>query len=603
MQSIISATGSVRRPYSVPVWLIIFLSWSMAILWMVGGALRDNDQASYISGALQLLSGEQSIWHARLYNYDKQFGSYWLLTAVIAAAGTVHAILATNAAQAAMLCVTGGIMCAVTRFRTRPLALTLPFVLSPVVVLSGPFVGTSMLSLIFLLLAFAAAQRAKLRSIGAGCVLVAIAACCRGDAILAVPALILHTNARQALARLAIKPVVYLTVLAALMPPLVGRLLEAQHGSDFAGLVLRPAVVVAFLVFGLGLGVTLLLPINVVAYSLVARRKPKWAAYYYLHALAPLPPFLFYVAQLYTPRYLFPTLASLLFAVCDRRTAVILRWMTRGSGKIVSAALIVAVVLPWFIGLRMPTLALARPTLGLADTFPSAKGHFPMGGYLAYIIQTRRAGFVLDHNEKIFLAAEQADFRPCQGVVPLLTTPMVSFLALALRQRGVATREVGDTDPLACGYAYADIRSLIRAADANRVDPGRVADAVALVGWYAGQAIAELGTGPTPFGAYLAELKRRSGGHEFEYWPVDAAAPIDLSALAKYGGAIATRATGACSLLPASLGTPQTARVGGQSLSYWPIPRSAAAQSATLRCASPVEAALAVTVLPPYMGL
>jgi hypothetical protein len=85
-----------------------YVAWCALILWMVGDALRNNDQAAYINGALQLARGEISPWHAEFFNYDKQFAAYWFFAALFRILRCRSLLLATNLAQAIVLCAAFG---------------------------------------------------------------------------------------------------------------------------------------------------------------------------------------------------------------------------------------------------------------------------------------------------------------------------------------------------------------------------------------------------------------------------------------------------------------------------------------------------------------
>jgi hypothetical protein len=126
----------------------VFLSyvvWCAVVIWAVDDAVRHNDQAAYINGGLQIAQGEMLPWHAALFNYDKEFGSYWLIAGVLRILGFGAAVLVTNYAQAMAFCLSLG---ALVYFRLWRLSLfvILPLALCPVLVLSVPFMGTGPLA-------------------------------------------------------------------------------------------------------------------------------------------------------------------------------------------------------------------------------------------------------------------------------------------------------------------------------------------------------------------------------------------------------------------------------------------------------------------------
>ena len=89
----------IRNPRSLgrsAAFVLLALSLCAVILPSVGSAFRDNDQAALISGEIQFLRGQMSPWHSWFYNYDKQWGSYALLTGLSALTPRVDPVLRGN---------------------------------------------------------------------------------------------------------------------------------------------------------------------------------------------------------------------------------------------------------------------------------------------------------------------------------------------------------------------------------------------------------------------------------------------------------------------------------------------------------------------------
>ena len=119
----------------------------------------DNDQAGLISGALQLARGEVPFTFADFYNYDKQYGTYLLLAGLYWLAPAADPVLTGNLFQVVLLAAAlAAVALRWERTAYPPLILTLPVLLSPGVVLFGPFLGTGSVSLAFLLFAFAVSR-------------------------------------------------------------------------------------------------------------------------------------------------------------------------------------------------------------------------------------------------------------------------------------------------------------------------------------------------------------------------------------------------------------------------------------------------------------
>ena len=99
--------------------LVAYLAVCAFVLCVAGDGLRHNDEASYINGALQIAQGSISPWHAIFFNYDKQYGSYWLIAGLFRIAGYSTPIATTNYAQATAFCISLGVL-VVCRLKARP---------------------------------------------------------------------------------------------------------------------------------------------------------------------------------------------------------------------------------------------------------------------------------------------------------------------------------------------------------------------------------------------------------------------------------------------------------------------------------------------------
>jgi hypothetical protein len=87
-----------------------------------------------------------------------------------------------------------------------------------------------------------------------------------------------------------------------------------------------------------------------------------------------------------------------------------------------------------------------------------------MGAYLAFAWQTRfRDHMVIDHNQKIWLAARSTNYEPCSdGAVPLLITPMSNFVEFAIRLQQKTPLPIDYIAQSGCGAVYVDARSIFR---------------------------------------------------------------------------------------------------------------------------------------------
>jgi hypothetical protein len=255
--------------------------------------------------------------------------------------------------------------------------------------------GTGLFSLSFFLLGVSLLCFGhRIQQISA-CLLIAIAAACRADVVLAVPTLILTQLSRRSFRRLITSPLALIVVICSCLPPALGMFWTANPSGVFQSPVFAGMQVVAgFVIFGLGAIVLLLLGWSSCFFLIIAHRKRIWSLYYTLRAFSPLIPFLFYVYELHTPRHFFLTLACYIFTIADRRSRSIFWWLNPRTDprKLISIAILFVVIAPWLIGLKVPSLTGVRPTIGSPDVFPTSHGHFPLGGYGFYMLYNREHG-------------------------------------------------------------------------------------------------------------------------------------------------------------------------------------------------------------------
>jgi hypothetical protein len=601
-----------RMPSGFVVRAAVFLcyvTWCAVVLWAVGDAVRHNDQATYINGGLQIAQGEMLPWHTfpgagwgradELFNYDKEFGSYWLIAAVLWISGFQSVVLVTNYAQAIAFCLSLGALVYYRLWRL-PISLVLPFALCPVLLLSVPFMGTGMISLTFLLLGFAIIRRGNPLRQGLACFLIAVAAACRGDVVLAVPALIMCEISRRNFRGLVTSPIVWITSLCSILPPVIGLLLTPSPSQTF--LSLAPSkVVIAFIIFGLGVTVLALLAWSSLFFLAAGTHKSRWRLFYTLRALSPLIPFGFYVPHLTSPQQFFLTLACYLFTISDRRALLAFSWLIEPRPlrrKLIwVAVLLLLVILPWFVGLKAPSLAKLRPTINFPQDFPTAHGHYPMGAYAFYLVHSRTHGYILDHNQKIFLAAKNILYQTCNGKVPVLRTSMYNYLELAVRLDGLSPEIVNIPKEVNC-RTYADARSLIRNEVAGSED---LLHRASLVASYYGQAILELGGSATDLGILLDALQDRLSGREFEFYVEAVDSPFELKNSAN-GRVLYALSRGECAITPDRFGNADVRDLDGVRIYLWTVPDDYGSGVVSMTCNSKGRAGQVTLVLPTWMG-
>ncbi len=428
-------------------------------LYSLGSAFRDNDQAMFLFGGIELAHGHYSTPQTPIYNFDKQWGTYFLLDLLFRILPHIDPVLGGNALQAALL-LPALLACIfiMHRYSRTPAWLYLPLVSSPALLLYLPFLASASMSLAFLLFALASLRRRRRILLAAMCV--AAAAACRGDAVLVVPVMICSTLPRSSAWSLLRSRSAWLLSAAAVLPVLIGKLIDSRRESDFAGFAFHPLVFAGFMMFALGIGALLILCAILFCQFTIVLKRTRFRVFYLLEWLAVLTPIAFYWPQLYSPRYLFLTLFAIICMVSSRRTLLLLQ----STPPAFSWAVIVIALLPWGVGLKIPDLHHVGPTLQQPTVFPTADGAFPMGAFAAFTYNlVSREHFDLDHNQKTWDSARTVDYRTCPGgIVPILNSPMRNYLMLAAElqnERPQFIRAVADSP---CGFAYLDSRSIVR---------------------------------------------------------------------------------------------------------------------------------------------
>jgi len=441
----------------IQIGILIFLVWPF-----VSATFRDNDQATILDSSWQWAHRATPFLHATFYNFDKQWGVFLALGLLFRCFPHADPVLAANLLTAAIASVAWIGLGISLRRSTLPLPLLLPVLLSPVLILYMPYLGTGWFSLAFLLLAFLLLRSGH--STGArwmALLLLAAAAACRGDVVLAVPALALSLMPRSRSFGFLRRPVLWFLLAAAIVPVLVGKWIAGTTIPDSNPLSFDIRPFVGFLLFGLTPALLVLIAVTMAAFLTVSFSRPRYRIFYWAVALSPFIPLAFYSAQLYTLRYLFLTVACALFTVTSPRASALYQ---RPSTPLWSVLLTTLTVAPWFIGLQLPVLRHPRLTVTNPTLFPTGDGKFPMGAYLGFAWRVFfRDHQQIDHNQGIWLAASSVDYRTCSdSTVPFLITPMSNFLEFAIRLQHKRPRPIDYLGESPCGLAYVDARSIVR---------------------------------------------------------------------------------------------------------------------------------------------
>jgi hypothetical protein len=423
--------------------------------------MRESDQASVVRGAYEIAFRGRSPFRADLYHYDKMFGSYLVLAGVDKALPRVDPVVSANLFQFVL----GVAATTVLLLRSPKLpgiarALLLATMISPVWILNIPFFSPAAISAYTLVFAFLVPSRGR-PGMPVEAFLVLVAASFRADAVLFLPFLIWSKAARTGVLSLITHPRSVAIASAGVAALALGPVVAGGWTVFATPPRVIPEVLLAFMVFGLGPAA--LTFAYIVAALTWAAGRPR-ARPWYLIGLASFGlPLAYYAPQLLSPRYLLLTVAVTLCALTTRRIAALLTFMVpkRSRAAIGTLALVVAIV-PLIVGLQLPRITSPRLTVSRPTTYPSADGHWPMGAVAGFAYGSRSHSHVsIDHNQGIYEAARNTEFRGlCNGRVPVLRTPMVSFLELALAIKGLHAEVIDHAGQRGCETAYADLRSL-----------------------------------------------------------------------------------------------------------------------------------------------
>ena len=354
----------------------------------------------------------------------------------------------------------------------------------------------------------------------------------------------------------------------------------------------------AFVVFGLGACLFALLISSSIFFVVIAVKKRRWRLYYIIRSIAPLIPLIFYLFQLQTPQQLFLTIASYAFLIADRRNRLIFAYFKGNTSyaRVLRTSIYALTLVPWFVGLKAPSLAGIRPTLTSPQDFPTSHGQFPMGAYAAYMARVGTHGHISDFNQAILLAAEATTYDKCGGGVPILRTAMLEYLELAVPFWGSAACPSARRGY--CPFVYADARSLIRDRAMERAVLLQNASLVTSSG---GQAILRLGTSRTEFGILLKALSARFSGRDFGLFKESVNARFEIRR-SQNGGALYAASAGECEVSPDVLRAPAYSEADGVNVYLWDVPMEVPSRGVEIVCQRGGQAGQLVWTFPGWIG-
>ncbi len=201
---LMSASQSVvRDPRARWAWLGLIVLWNAAFLApLFGPMMHESDQASLLEGAVSIAQTGQLGNHA-FYNYDKQFGSYWIVATVLRFLGATpdpNAVVLAGNAVSVVFFNAGLVLLSLSVTSPATLLLLGCLLFAPSFLVHAPFLAGNYLSAFFLFAQFIALRKPD--SIVLPLLFAFCATACRADAVLAQPILLWSSTRAESLSRL-----------------------------------------------------------------------------------------------------------------------------------------------------------------------------------------------------------------------------------------------------------------------------------------------------------------------------------------------------------------------------------------------------------------
>jgi hypothetical protein len=451
------------------IWLAALVVWNaLFILPMLGPVMHESDQAALIEGALRIAQKGEIVGVAH-YNYDKQYGTYWILAGTYRLLGIRDASGILWTANILSLLAVNAALWVIGRQAVEPAArlALLAGLFSPALIVHAPYIAGNYFAALFLALQ-TACLAGKTRPVLAGvCAFAAIA--CRADAILVQPLLIWTFQEEPKIAAFWRNRALWWCVAGTLVAIVVGKFLLPTDTQGMGGWnpSFKPKILLGYSVFGLGGFLLVLLFLFLLLLRCSWRARPFGRLYALFGATALLLPYLYYALHLFSTRYWTVPIFATMALLASRRGAEIIREAApHPFGRRLALGLILLTCFfPLFLGIRLPVLH--RPALTLTEPtlLPSADGLLPMGAYLARAWGwDRPERLIPDHNEAVWRAALAGDFGPNDGApVPLASSPLGTIIKLALYLHGRSAIPSSLSHDTIAAPAYADARSFRKA--------------------------------------------------------------------------------------------------------------------------------------------
>ena len=389
------------------------LIYAIFVLLMVGPIMRESDQASLLRGSVEL-SRDGNVVGRSFYNYERQYGTYWVLAPFIKSCGlakksaSLDSLVRLGNLVASSVFLVGLTALLLLRGASSFWELSAYFIVlsAPVIALSAPLLSSNIISAGFLCgaVVLLSGRSSLLSDVGCG-LLAFCSVAARADAVLLFPALSLLSAKELKLSTLLGERRLWVLFLSSVLALLLGSIVSEAEVPSYKGFF-QAKIFIAYFVFGLGAtGLLLLLFCGEI---LKRSAKVDWEerVLLWLLAVAMVLPILFYGRILFSPRHLMTCALIVLTALTFPRGRGFLTSALSGRiGRCIFLFLLFCSIVPWVVGLRLSSLSSGSLTLSEPTVFPSADGYWPMGAYGRFTWWLKNAdSYEIDHNQRVWNA-------------------------------------------------------------------------------------------------------------------------------------------------------------------------------------------------------
>ena len=417
--------------------------FAMIILWGSTSVMRESDQASVIDGSLKLaVDGKYS--DRNFYNYDRTYGTYWILSTAYALKGVETPVsrsedmigLGNNLAAVIFLLGLFPVFILYGPSKWSEWIVAVCCLFSPVLLFSAPLLSSNIISAGFLfgLVIILRGRDCMLNKVAAA-IMAFCAVACRADAILVMPLLALLSTKEETFMSMAKDVRLWIVAIACVAALLLGGWIYPSEMYK-PGTFFNPKLFLSYIVFSMNGSLVLLIGLCLCLCKLGWIRR----SYFPLLVVASLLlPLLFYGRVLYTPRHLVTTVIVILVTIMFSRGREY--WSILGSMRWVKLSLLGAgmvTILSSFVGLNMTSSRSGKPVLTQSTLYPTADGFWPMGANLWFFTRLQNANEIpIDHNQRVWQAWASIDEVDLpKGEVSVYSTGLTSYGDLRLTMLG-----------------------------------------------------------------------------------------------------------------------------------------------------------------------